>query len=208
MAEKGNIAEIKSVGEPLVYETPWLVFYHDDIEHPVGSPGTYAWVKGHSGNDAVMTIPVTSSERYLLIRVYRHLSKRNLWEFPAGLIENCEPPLEAARRELIEETGIKPDSVELLGSQVPVAGFAGDVFHLTLAVIPEIEIRDVKLQAEEGMVDHIRLVLGAVLPHVHHVEALRQIEVELDRGALPRSADGVAHLDVHLGAVESTISWI
>ncbi len=153
MAEKGNIAEIKSVGEHLVYETQWLDFYHDDIEHPDGSPGTYAWVKGHSGNDAVMTIPVTSSERYLLIRVYRHLSKRNLWEFPAGLIENCEPPLEAARRELIEETGITPDSVELLGPQVPVAGFAGGVFHLTLAVIPEIEISDVKLQAEEGIVD-------------------------------------------------------
>ena len=153
MAEKGNIAEIKSVGEHLVYEMPWLDFYHDDIEHPVGSPGTYAWVKGHSGNDAVMTIPVTSSERYLLIRVYRHPAKRNLWEFPAGLIENCESPLEAARRELIEETGITPDSVELLGSQVPVAGFAGDVFHLTLTVIPEIEIRDVKLQAEEGIVD-------------------------------------------------------
>ena len=153
MAEKGNIAEIKSVGEHLVYETPWLDFYHDDIEHPDGSPGTYAWVKGHSGNDAVMTIPVTSSERYLLIRVYRHPAKRHLWEFPAGLIENCEPPLEDGGRELIEETGIKPDSVELLGSQVPVAGFAGDVFHLPLAVIPEIEISDVKLQAEEGIVD-------------------------------------------------------
>ena len=153
IADEDGLPEPGPVVEHLVYETPWLDLYYDDFEHFDGSPGKYAWVKIHSGDGAVMTIPVTPSERYLLIRVYRHPVKRYLWEFPAGLIENGETPMEAGWRELIEETGITPDSIELLGSHTPVGGFGGDIFHSALAVIPEIEVGDVNLQAEEGIVD-------------------------------------------------------
>jgi len=139
--------------EHLVYETPWLDFYYDDITHPNGEPGKYAWIKSHSGDGAVMVIPVTPSGMHLIIKVYRHPSKRYLWEFPAGVMESGESPIESARRELVEETGIIPDSVELLGSQIPVSGITGLPFHSLLAEIPEISLEDVVIQREEGIVE-------------------------------------------------------
>lgn len=48
------------------------------------------------------------------------------------------------------------------------------------------------------------LLRGAIL----QVEALRQLEVELDRRALERAAEGVADLDVDLGAVERAVAGV
>ena len=51
--------------ENLVYETPWIDFYYDDITHADGRSGKYAWVRTHSGNGAVtvsythLTLPTT-----------------------------------------------------------------------------------------------------------------------------------------------------
>ncbi|MDG0870569.1 NUDIX hydrolase [Candidatus Lucifugimonas marina] len=139
--------------EHLVYETPWLNFYYDDIVHPTGETGKYAWVRSHSGEGAVMVVPVTPSEKFLLIKSYRHPSKQYLWEFPAGVMEPGEEPIESAWRELVEETGITPNSVEMMGSQIPIAGFTGLPFHSLIAKIPEISLEDVVLQGEEGIVD-------------------------------------------------------
>ena len=100
-----------------------------------------------------MTIPVTPSGNYLLIKVYRQPTKRYLWEFPAGVMDDGESPLEAAHRELAEETGVTATRIELLGSQTPVAGYAGNIFHSFVAEIPEISLDDVNLQADEGIVD-------------------------------------------------------
>jgi 8-oxo-dGTP pyrophosphatase MutT (NUDIX family) len=136
-----------------VYETPWLDFYYDDFTHPNGDSGKYAWIMSHSGDGGVMVIPVTPSEKYLLIKVYRHPAKRYLWEFPAGVMEVGEEPMESGRRELIEETGITPENIVLLGSQVLVGGITGWKLHAMVGEIPEISIDDVTPQADEGIVD-------------------------------------------------------
>ena len=153
MSEPDSHPPLEDNQENLVYETPWIDFYYDDITHADGRSGKYAWVRTHSGNGAVMTIPVTPSERYLLIKVYRHPVKRFMWEFPAGLIEDGETPEETGTRELLEETGVASIRTKLLGSQTPISGFVGDTFHSVLAEIPEIDLDDLKLQSEEGIVD-------------------------------------------------------
>lgn len=153
MADPNEFPQPEPGVEHLVYETPWWDFYFDDITHFDGTAGHYGWARTHSGNGAVMTVPVTPSERYLLIKVFRYPVKRYLWEFPAGLIEDGETPLETGRRELIEETGVRPERIELLGSQTPISGFVGDTFYTVLARIPEIDLGDIKPQVDEGIVD-------------------------------------------------------
>lgn len=153
MADPNEFPQPEPGVEHLVYETPWWDFYYDDITHFDGTTGNYGWARTHSGNGAVMTVPVTPSERYLLIKVFRYPVKRYLWEFPAGLIEDGETPLETGRRELIEETGVTPETVELLGSQTPISGFVGDTFYSVLAKIPEIGVNELRLQAKEGIVE-------------------------------------------------------
>ena len=62
--------------------------------------------------------------------------------------------------------------------------------------------------AENGPVDHDRAVLGVVGPDVVQVEALRQLVVELNRGALPLAADGVGDVEVDLRAVERPVALV
>lgn len=56
-------------------------------------------------------------------RQYRHGSDTVTLEFPAGLVEEGEDPADAAARELLEETGLKPGKMTLLGSLCPNNAF-------------------------------------------------------------------------------------
>ena len=59
----------------------------------------------HAGSAVVM--PVDAKKRVLLVRQYRLPAERYLWELPAGRLDPGETPLQAAKRELAEETGYK-----------------------------------------------------------------------------------------------------
>ncbi len=60
-------------------------------------------------NASVGIIPIMNNEEIMLIKQYRHAVNECLIEIPAGKIENKETPIEAAKRELEEETGFKGD---------------------------------------------------------------------------------------------------
>ena len=71
--------------------------------------------------------------RVLLIRQYRLPPRETLWELPAGRCEDGEPALEAARRELIEETGYRAVRWRRLTSFYPAPGFASEKMTAFLA---------------------------------------------------------------------------
>jgi ADP-ribose pyrophosphatase len=99
-----------------------------------------------------MVIPRTPSGRVLLIRTYRYPVDRELWEFPAGLVEEGEDPVYTATRELKEETSLTATSASLMGTQFPVAGLMSDTFYTVLAEVPDVDASTLTLQAEEGIV--------------------------------------------------------
>lgn len=63
---------------------------------------------------AVVILPILDNGRIVMIRQHRHAVEHDLLELPAGTIEPDEPPIETARRELIEETGYEARNVEPL----------------------------------------------------------------------------------------------
>lgn len=150
MGDSSHI-ELAPDGENLVYETPWLDFYYDDIVHADGTPGKYSWFKRHNDRGAMMMIPVTPLGRFLVIKIWRHPIKRYFWEFPAGLAEDGESSEDTARRELLEETGVTVDRVETIGSVVTVSGLDGGASDVVLAEIPEVSPDDLNLQSSEGI---------------------------------------------------------
>jgi len=78
-------------------------------------------------------LPVHDNGDVTLIRQFRHAVGGMVWEVPAGRIDDGEDPLLAARRELKEETGLVPDSLEKLGEFIPTPGFCSEIVHLYLA---------------------------------------------------------------------------
>lgn len=85
----------------------------------------------HPGGAAV--VAVDEQQRVALLRQYRHAAGGWLWELPAGKIDDREPPIETARRELAEETGVTAVRWTSLGSIFSSPGVFTEVIHLYLA---------------------------------------------------------------------------
>jgi ADP-ribose pyrophosphatase len=78
----------------------------------------------HRGS--VVLVPQPSRSDVILIRQFRYVVGRWLWELPAGSLEPGESPAHAARRECEEETGWKPETLVRLGAYYPTPGFCDE----------------------------------------------------------------------------------
>ncbi|NQT56858.1 MAG: NUDIX hydrolase [Desulfobacteraceae bacterium] len=67
----------------------------------------------------INVIPLTPQNQVVLIRQYRHGIREVALEIPGGLVETHDTPVEAAKRELSEETGYKASKMIFLGSVHP-----------------------------------------------------------------------------------------
>jgi ADP-ribose pyrophosphatase len=81
----------------------------------------------------VVIIPRTDSGKYILVKQYRFPLERHLWEFPAGGKEPRETFPQAAKRELMEEIGMKPGKLTKLLDFYPTPGVSGEKMHVFLA---------------------------------------------------------------------------
>jgi ADP-ribose pyrophosphatase len=81
----------------------------------------------HRGSVVLLAQP--SAHRLILIRQFRHVIGRWIWELPAGSLERGEKPASAARRECEEETGWRPSRVRRVGSYYPSPGFCDEIMH-------------------------------------------------------------------------------
>ncbi len=88
------------------YENPWIRVEHHEVLNPNRQPGIYG--KVHFKNIAVSVIPIDEEGNTYLVGQERYTIGQYSWELPEGgcLIESGESPLEAAKRELLEETGL------------------------------------------------------------------------------------------------------
>jgi ADP-ribose pyrophosphatase len=85
----------------------------------------------HMGSAVMMA--VDKKNRILLVRQFRLPAAKSLWELPAGRLDAGEKPLEAARRELQEETGYKATDLEEAGRFWPSPGFVDEKMTIFLA---------------------------------------------------------------------------
>lgn len=78
----------------------------------------------------VTIVPFIDAHHILLVKEYRHPIKTWEFEFPSGMIDDGEKPVEAACRELMEETGYNADRLVDLGSYYPSFGSTDEKVHL------------------------------------------------------------------------------
>ncbi len=82
------------------------------------------------GPGAVVVLALDDDERAICVRQYRHPMRRVVLELPAGHIDRDEDALAAAHREFEEETGLRVEHLEHMGSYVPVPSLADFSMHM------------------------------------------------------------------------------
>jgi ADP-ribose pyrophosphatase len=95
----------------LVYDGKRVKVYQCQVARRSGGSSLQELVD-HPGS--VVILPLVADEQVCLIRNWRYSAQASLWELPAGTLEPGEPTLQAAQRELAEETGFSASSWRLL----------------------------------------------------------------------------------------------
>jgi ADP-ribose pyrophosphatase len=113
-----------------IYQGKVLHLTLEDVVLPNGSTARLE-IAHHPGGAAVVAID--SSNRVCLLRQYRHAAGGWIIELPAGKLDNREPPLECAQRELAEEAGVNAAHWESLGDFLSSPGVLTEVIHVFLA---------------------------------------------------------------------------
>lgn len=121
----------KRTGSRPIYENPWFSFREDSVIRPDGSPGIYGVLE--IGTSAGI-VAVNEQDQIMLVGQWRYIHGKYSWEIPTGGIEGeNESPLDVAKRELQEETGLSAKRWEALGTIDNSNGATDDVAHLFYA---------------------------------------------------------------------------
>lgn len=110
--------------------------------------------------DWVNVVAFTEDRRLLMVEQYRFGAGVLSLEFPAGTLEPGEPPLQGARRELREETGYEPATLELVGEVFADPAIQDNLLHVALARGCRPTGRP---EPDEGEEVHVRMVEVAEL---------------------------------------------
>ncbi len=87
-----------------IYDNPWIHVTEFDIINPGGGKGIYG--KVHFKNLAVGIVAMDAENQIYLVGQYRFTIDQYSWEIPEGGSKHSDNPLEGAKRELLEETGL------------------------------------------------------------------------------------------------------
>lgn len=107
-----------------VYENPWIAVREDAVRRPDGQPGIYGAVS--MKNHAIGVVPLHSDGTVTLVGQFRYTLREYSWEIPEGGCPFDEKPLDCARRELLEETGLHTAQLEPLGGEIHLSNSVSD----------------------------------------------------------------------------------
>lgn len=121
---------MKTISSTELIRTP---IFHVTMDHALDPDGfeIKRAIVQHPGSAVVM--PVDAKKRILLVRQYRLPAVKYLWELPAGKIDPGETAIQAAKRELAEETGYRAKKWQKLAIFFPSPGFLAEKMTIYLA---------------------------------------------------------------------------
>lgn len=118
-------------GERVIYDSEWMRLALTDVEIPGGPRFEHHVLRmpAHAAGTVV------SDPRRGVLLLWRHRFTTDTWgwEVPAGRIDAGESPVDAAAREVLEETGWQPGPLQHLTTYFPHNGTSDATFHLFVA---------------------------------------------------------------------------
>ena len=121
----------ETVSSEYLFRRPWLTVRHDKVRLPDGRINPEYYVLEYP--DWINILAITEDGKFVFERQYRHGLGKTCYEIPAGVIEQGETPLEAARRELQEETGYGEGEWSLLMTISGNPSTTSNITHCFLA---------------------------------------------------------------------------
>ena len=107
-----------------VYENRWIRVSESEVTNPGGGSGIYGVV--HFKNRAIGVVPIDDEGYTWLVGQYRYTLNTYEWEIPEGGCPEGESPLEAAKRELAEETGLIASDYRMILDNIALSNSVSD----------------------------------------------------------------------------------
>jgi 8-oxo-dGTP pyrophosphatase MutT (NUDIX family) len=107
---------VKTISIKKIYKNKWLDLEEHKVVTGDGKEHTYGVL---DYGDGVSILSVDDSKNIFLIKEYKYAVKKYMYQLPAGTVEKGEAPLLAAKREFLEETGLKAGKWKFLGTTNP-----------------------------------------------------------------------------------------
>lgn len=149
---KQELKPWKILESEYLIKRPWLTARRDKVELPDGRINHEYYVLEYT--DWVNVIAITKDGQWVMEQQYRHGLGVNSIEIPCGVSEKGESPLQAAQRELLEETGYGKGEWSHLMSMAPNPACMNNMLHCFLAVGVE-KIAEPSLDATEELSVHL-----------------------------------------------------
>ena len=120
----------KKISSEEIFDGVAIHLFRDEILLPNGNKGVREVVR-HPG--AVCVIPITDDGEVIFVNQFRYALDRVTLEVPAGKLEKGEDPMEAALRELSEETGITAEKIEPLDALYTSPALIDEIIYMYIA---------------------------------------------------------------------------
>ena len=117
------MTETEKLSSERIFEGKVFDVERDRVRMPNGREVTVDVVRHPR---SVVLLPIPEPRKIVLVRQFRYVVNRWLWELPAGSVDEGESPEEAARRECHEEIGQMPDTIVRLAAWFPTPGFCDE----------------------------------------------------------------------------------
>ena len=116
----------KTINSEVIYQGKILDLRKDEVLCPNNETSIREIIDHRGGVGILFKI----DDKFVIERQYRYAFNDVIIEIPAGKLEKGEIPLEAAKRELLEETGYRPLEMIPLGEMYPTVGYSTEIIHL------------------------------------------------------------------------------
>lgn len=170
------------------YRNPWITLEHNEVSTPAGTPGIYGVVRFK--NIAIGILPLDHEMNTWIVGQYRYTLNQYSWEIPEGGCPIGTDPLQTAKRELKEETGLSAtlwtsvlSAIQLSNSVSDEIGYSFVAQGLTVGESEPEETEELKVR-KLPFRELVEMAMNGEIKDMLSLSTIFKVKLLLDQGAI------------------------